>query len=107
MDKKHFEMVASRPEFANYKVYTNKNGTIIIKVADKGTYDMETERTRNYGIQYQIGHSCGQYWIRHRNGGYIWRLHLNRTTGKYGFKTFEAAFEYFMKYWHKKFGITN
>lgn len=103
--KNYFEMVASMPEFANYQVYSNKNGTIIIKVAERGTnvYNFRNANER-YGIQYQLGHSNGQYWVRQRNGDFIWPMHYDKYTGKYGFETFEAAFAYFMKYWHKKYG---
>lgn len=103
--KNYFDVVANMPEFANYTVRANKNGTIIIKVAKVGTsrYNFNNANEK-YGIQYQLGYSNGRYWVRCQNGNNRWPMFRDVCTRKYRFDTFEAAFTRFMVYWHKKYG---
>lgn len=103
---REFRLVANMPEFKNYNVSQNKNGTIVIKVADRGTnyYNWNDENSR--GISYQLGYNDDrdEYWIRRRNGGYISLMHHNRKTNEYGFKSFDEMLDYFLNFWHKKYG---
>ena len=96
--------VKNDPQFNNFLVSQNANGTICIKVADQGTNWLPH---KNYlGIQYQIGYNRyrEEYWIRLRNGEHITPLHYNRNTRDYGFDTFDEALDYLKNLFDKKYG---
>ena len=98
------ELIKNHKYFRNFPVYLNRNNTIVIRVADVGTstncYSWENER---YGIQYQIGYNIERngFWIRRRNGGSIFRHHLDRDTHEYNFSNYEDVYNYFIKFWEK------
>ena len=102
--KRDFIIVKNTPQFKNFNVSQNSNGTICIKVSDNGTNHFPH---KNYlGIQYQIGYSeyRGEYWVRLRNGQNITPLHYNRDTRNYGFETFNDALNYLKNLFDKKYG---
>ena len=103
--RRDFIKVKNTPQFRNFDISQNNNGTICIKVSDNGTNRFPH---KNYlGIQYQIGYSeyRGEYWVRLRNGQNITPLHYNRNTGNYGFETFDDALDYLKNLFDKKYGL--
>lgn len=104
--RRDFIKVKNTPQFRNFDVSQNNNGTICIKVSDNGTNYISY---KNYlGIQYQIGYNeyRGEYWLRLRNGQHITPLHYNRNTRNYGFETFDDALDHLKNLFDKKYGRT-
>ena len=102
--RQDFLKVKNDPQFNNFVVSQNANGTICIKVAERGTNSLPL---KNYlGIQYQIGYNRyrEEYWVRLRNGRHITPLHYNRNTREYGFDTFDEALDYLKNLFDKKYG---
>ena len=102
--RRDFIKVKNTPQFRNFDISQNNNGTICIKVSDSGTNYISY---KNYlGIQYQIGYNeyRGEYWLRLRNGRHITPLHYNKNTRNYGFETFDDALDHLKNLFDKKYG---
>ena len=102
--RRDFIKVKNTPQFKNFDISQNNNGTICIKVSDSGTNYISY---KNYlGIQYQIGYNeyRGEYWLRLRNGRHITPLHYNKNTRNYGFETFDDALDHLKNLFDKKYG---
>lgn len=95
------DLIKNHKYFAKYPVYLNRNNTIVIKVAEKGTSSCWNGENERYGIQYQIGFNIDRdaFWVRRRNGRSIFRLHLDRDTLEYNFSDYKEVFRYFISFW--------
>ena len=88
-----FESVQNDPLLADYEVTQNRNKTIIIRVGDTRIGYYGPGRT-HLGRGYQLGYSTERhsYWVRYFNGDNMGVLDYKN--GKYGFDTFDEAYEY-------------
>ena len=89
-----------------FPITQNKNGSIIIKVANKGTNYYDYKNMNAKGIFYIIGYNeyRNGYWVRRQNGEHQFPLHYNRDSYNYDFATFDDAMEYLLKFFNKKYG---